>query len=261
MASAELESSMGDELVEVGRAWETLAEADPLWAICVDPAGRNGGWKPADFFARGAAEVETSMARAGQLGLVTEGRRVLDFGCGAGRLTRALAAHFEKAVGVDIAQAMLDLAASGNPVADRCHFVRNTAADLAVFGDGEFDMIYSSIVLQHLPPELIRSYLAEFARVVRPGGAIIVHLPTRPRWTPRGVCYQLLPPSLLGVVQRKLLGYPAPMHMHGLPEREVRALLTAHGVQVLSADADSYHPDWRELRYFCTRRLSGASDG
>jgi SAM-dependent methyltransferase len=247
------------ELTGIGRAWGKLADADPLWAICVDPEARHGRWDPAAFFAKGAGEIEQTLARAGELGLPVSGNRVLDFGCGAGRLTRPLAARFDLAVGVDISQEMLDLAGRDNPAADRCRFVRNTEPDLALFPSGEFDLVYSSIVLQHLTPALIRAYLAEFARVVRPGGALIVQLPVRPRRTPRGLCYRLLPPPALGLVQRRLLGYPAPMRMHGLPERQVRALLAANGVDVLAADTVSYHPDWRELRYFCRRRTTVAS--
>jgi SAM-dependent methyltransferase len=242
------------DLAGVGRAWAKLAVADPLWAICVDPAGKHGQWDPDAFFVGGAAEVEQTLSRAEGLGMPVSGQRALDFGCGAGRLTRPLAARFELAVGVDIAQEMLDLAERDNPVADRCKFVRNSEPDLSLFSDEEFDLVYSTSVLQHLPPRLIKSYLAEFARVVRRGGSVIVHLSARPRWTLRGVGYRLLPSPALGFVQRSLLGYPAPMRMHGMPEHAVRALLTAHGVDVLAADPVAYHPDWREVRYFCRRR-------
>ena len=187
------------------------------------------------------------------------GGRALDFGCGAGRLTRPLATRFELAVGVDIAQEMLDLAARDNPVASRCEFVCNTEPDLARFGDGKFDLVYSSWVLQHLPPRLAMAYLAEFARVLRPGGSLIVDVPTRARWTLKGMGYRLLPPSALGFVQKRLLGYPAQMRMHGMPEHRVRAWLAAHDVEVLAAEPESYHPDWYELRYFARRRTQSAA--
>lgn len=238
-----------DELAGIGRAWRTLAEADPLWAICVAPHARGGGWDENEFYATGAAEVEAALGRAAELGLTVSGARALDFGCGAGRLTRALAARFEQVVGIDIAPAMLDLARRDNPVAARCEFLLNTRPDLALFGDGQFDLVYSSVVLQHLPPGLIRGYLAEFARVLRPGGSLVIQLPTRPRLTPRGLAYRCLPSAVLGWVQRRLLGYPAPMRMHGLAERRVRRLLSAHGVEVVAADPTTYHPDWHERRY------------
>jgi SAM-dependent methyltransferase len=242
------------DLADIGRAWSRLADADPLWAICVRRDAKHGGWGTAEFYATGAAEIEATLTRADQLGLRTSGQHALDFGCGAGRLTRPLAAHFELVEGVDIVPRMLELARRDNPVAQRCRFTLNTRPDLALFKAGEFDLVYSSIVLQHLPPGLTRAYLAEFARVLRPGGALIVHLPTRPRWTPPGLLYRCLPPSALGAIQRRLLGYAAPMRMHGLAEHQVRGLLAAHDVEILAADSIAYSPDWRELRYFGRRR-------
>ena len=65
--------------------------------------------------------------------------------------------------------------------------------------------------------------------------------------------HRCLPPPVLGFVQRRLLGYPAPMRMHGMPERRVRALLAGHGVEVLAAEPTRFAPDWHERRYFCWR--------
>lgn len=242
------------DLRKISRAWSALAESDPLWAICVKPEAKGGGWDVAAFYATGAAEIEAVLARGAQFGLRVSGQHALDFGCGAGRLTRPLATHFELVDGVDIAPGMLELAQRDNPVAQRCRFLLNARPDLAVFEDGRFDLVYSSIVLQHLPPELTKAYLAEFARVLRPGGSLVVHLPTRPRWTVPGLLYQCLPPTMLGLIQCRLLGYPAPMRMHGLAESQVRDLLAAHGIEILAADPIAYSPDWRELRYFGRRR-------
>jgi len=252
--------SPGRALAAVGQAWRTLSQDDPLWAICVSAQARGGRWDVAEFYATGVAEVEATLARARQLGLPARGARALDFGCGVGRLTRPLADRFDQVTGVDIAPQMLALARQDNPVADRCEFVLNDRPDLALLPDGRFDLVYSSVVLQHLPAALIGTYLAELARVLRPGGVLIVQLPTRPRWTPRGLAYRCLPPALLGVIQRRLLSYPAPMRMHGLPERRVRRLLAACGVQVLAADPVAYHPDWRERRYY-GRRLGPPPPG
>jgi SAM-dependent methyltransferase len=244
----------GRELARLGDAWSRLAEADPLWAIYVDRSARHGGWDVEAFYETGVAEIESTLARAEHLGLRTSGQSALDFGCAAGRLTRPLAAHFEQVTGVDIAPRMLELARDGNPVADRCRFVLNTRPDLSLFGGAEFDLVYSSLVLQHMPPVLARAYLAEFARVLRPGGSLIVQLPTRPRATGRGLLYRCLRTRPLGIVQRRILGYPAPMQMHGIPERDVRALLTRLGLDVRAAEATAYAPDWHERRYFCHRQ-------
>ena len=247
---------LAQELTDTGRAWNTFASADPLWAIYVRREAKRGGWDEAAFYATGAAEIEAVLSRARQLGLQTSGQSALDFGCGAGRLTRPLASHFELVTGVDVAPGMLELAQRDNPVRGRCRFLLNTRPDLAMFGTGEFDLVYSSIVLQHISPGLTRAYLPEFARVLRPGGSLIVHLPTHPRWTMRGFVYRFLPQSALGLIQRRLLGYAAPMRMHGMAEAEVRALLAAHGVEVVATASVAYCPDWYELRYFCRRHRS-----
>jgi SAM-dependent methyltransferase len=258
--SAVKASSGERKLAKVSQAWRTLSHHDPLWAICVTPDGKDGRWDPAAFFASGAAEIEATLARAGQLGLAVSGARALDFGCGAGRLTRPLASRFAAVTGVDVAPAMLDLARQDNPVADRCEFLLNDRPDLTILPDGTFDLVYSSIVLQHLPTALIKGYLAELGRVLRPGGSLVFQLPTRPRRTPRGLAYRVLPPAALGIVQRRLLGYPAPMRMHGLAESQVRRLLAACGVEIIAADPVAFHPDWRELRYYGRRTLSGNAE-
>jgi SAM-dependent methyltransferase len=241
------------ELASLGEAWNKLAQEDPLWAILVEPHARHGGWNRDEFYATGVREVSASLALAERLGMLASGQRALDFGCAAGRLTRALAASFELVTGVDIAPEMLAIAQQDNPVASKCEFVLNTKPDLTLFGDAEFDLVYSSIVLQHMPPELSREYLAEFARVLRPGGSLIVHLPSTPRHTLRGLAFRYLPPRALGVVQQRLLGYPAPMQMHGIPEPIVRRELTGHGLEVLTVETTAFGQDWHERRYFCRK--------
>src|SRR4051812_27352912 len=74
--------------------WTRLGEADPLWAVCVDPARKGGRWDPEEFNATGRAEIAAALAHLDRLGLCRRRERALDFGCGAGRLTAALAAEF-----------------------------------------------------------------------------------------------------------------------------------------------------------------------
>ncbi|RCV47080.1 methyltransferase domain-containing protein, partial [Marinitenerispora sediminis] len=65
----------------------------------------------------------------------------------------------------------------------RIEFRLHDAPDLGAFEDASFDLVYTDLVLQHLPPALARGYLAEFTRVVRPGGALVVGAPDRERRT------------------------------------------------------------------------------
>src|ERR1700756_4853660 len=98
-------------LKELQRNWEGLAQADPLWAICTDPEARNRQWDEEKFFATGKKELEIVLDYAANLGFVVpQNAPALDFGCGVGRLTRAMAAHFSECWGVDISPTMIRLA-------------------------------------------------------------------------------------------------------------------------------------------------------
>ncbi len=60
-------------------------------------------------------------------------------------------------------------------------FLLNDSSDLSLLRPGGFDLIYSSIVLQHIPEKYARAYIAEFIRVLRPGGIAVFQLPSKLR--------------------------------------------------------------------------------
>jgi hypothetical protein len=91
------------ELNELQRHWDILGKEDPLWAIITWQDKKGNKWDPAAFFASGRQEIADVMQYLASLHLDGPRQRALDFGCGVGRLTRALADHFAKATGVDIA--------------------------------------------------------------------------------------------------------------------------------------------------------------
>jgi 2-polyprenyl-3-methyl-5-hydroxy-6-metoxy-1,4-benzoquinol methylase len=93
----------------------------------------------------------------------------LDFGCGVGRLTQALADHFDEVWGVDIASSMIEGARRLDRSGGRCRYLVNGRP--RVVRDASFGFILSLIVLQHLEPEYIRSYLREFIRLLAPDDA------------------------------------------------------------------------------------------
>lgn len=109
--------------------------------------------------------------------LTVEGR-VLDVGCGTGRLLSSLPSRYDR-VGVDISAAMLDKArAQGLDVVQ-------AGGDELPFPDSSFDLVTTFAVLHHLiDPARVRRTLAEMTRVLRPGGAMLVwdHNPLNPYW-------------------------------------------------------------------------------
>ncbi len=249
----------GRALDEVRRDWTALGEADPLWAVLAYPGARHGRWDLDEFLATGRADVAGTVAWLDGLGRPTRWRRALDFGCGVGRLSQALTAHADEVVGVDISAPMLEIARRIDRTDSRCLFVHNDTADLHRFPDGHFDLVYTALVLQHLPRDVIDGYLAELLRVLQPGGTAVVQLPTGTLWTVRGVLWRAVPFPVLRWAQRRLLGYPAPMRMTVVPDRDVRAAVTRQGGRVAgSRDDQTPGIDFRLTRYALRNCRTGA---
>ena len=245
-------------LAGLHRDWTRLGETDPLWAVCVDPARRGRRWDVQEFLASGQAEVANAMASLDRLGLCRRRHDALDFGCGAGRLTAALSAHFPAVTGVDISLPMLEEARALHAGNERCRFVHSNSRTLSVFPDESFDLVYSSLVLQHMPTDLAGTYLAEFLRVLRPGGVIVILVPEAHLRTLRGIVYAWAPRSLIGLIQRRVFGYPAPMQMHLLPARLVERLIEAPGGRlVASLPHAGYGGHWRMTEHFIVRGRAG----
>ncbi len=162
-------------LSDLQRNWNGLAQEDAFRAVLT--SGGHVPWDRETFFRTGIEEIAAVLARVRAAGISHATARALDFGCGLGRLTQALARHVDRVDGVDISENMLAQARALNPFGDRCAFHLNDRDDLALFPDGVFDFVYSNITLQHMEPQYSRKYIEEFFRVVRPGGGVMFQIP------------------------------------------------------------------------------------
>lgn len=97
--------------------------------------------------------------------------RILDVGCGTGYCARVLQKRYRGAaiLGVDIAQNMVQAAHGKRRWFSRQRFVCGDAEHLPV-ADASADMLVSNLTLQWCKPDIV---LAEFARVIRPGGVLM----------------------------------------------------------------------------------------
>jgi len=252
-------ASSRNELARLSRDWTKLGLDDPLWAVCVDRDRRGGRWDVAEFMASGRAEITAALDRLDELGICPARSAALDFGCGVGRLTAALSDHFDSVTGVDISVPMLDRARSMLGSRPGCKVLHNTSPDLRIFPDASFDLVYSSLVLQHMPRALAFAYLTEFVRVTRPGGAIVVLVPEGHKLTPGGAVYALAPRQVTGLVQRTIFRYPAPMQMTTLPARRVRREVERCGARLVTSDPRSgVGEHWRMRCHFVSKNTDSA---
>ncbi len=242
--------------------WERLGAADPLWAVYVSDQQRGGRWQIDDFLRTGADEVEDSWAQHQRLlGFVPpQSGWVLDFGCGVGRLSTALATRMKHVVGVDISEPMLRASAQVMPehARARTSLVLSDSPGLPIASES-MDLAYTSLVLQHMPEDLARGYLREMARVLRPGGTGIVQVAEQPDRSIKGFAFRFLPPAIYGAIQRVVLRYPAPMRMQKMSQAWVADALRATGVRIVGTWEDtSYGGHWRYTRLLFIRE-SGQS--
>ena len=165
------------ELAELQKNWDASRAQDPLWAIMTVPGKKFGGWDVDEFFETGRQLVGYQVEYFQERGIHFNRGRVLDFGCGVGRLTQALGDYFQECDGVDISPAMIERAREYNRHGDRCRYHVNARDDLAMFPDNTFDLVYTNIVLQHMQPKYALGYIAEFLRIIVPGGIVYFQVP------------------------------------------------------------------------------------
>jgi 2-polyprenyl-3-methyl-5-hydroxy-6-metoxy-1,4-benzoquinol methylase len=255
------------------RAWEDWGSVDPLYAILTDPKYRHGGGDRAEFLATGAEFAASVVGQCDALSLAQSRRRALDFGCGVGRVTAPLSETFAEVVGLDISESMVSTARRLHADRPNCTFEVQRTSDLRQYADGTFDFVLCVLVLQHMSSrEAILGYLAEFSRVLRPGGALVVQLPSvvpappapdgwRTRAGRRSRAATFL--RRLGVSPQVLyrrLDWVPEMTMTAVPDAMTRSTLAAGGTPVVfTTPPDIDRGGTESCIYFATRPGDGAS--
>ena len=103
------------------------------------------------------------------------GKRALDVGCGAGLLTEPLARLGAEVTGVDAAVSNVEAArshAAGSGLS-----IDYRQGELAALGLGEFDLVTSMEVLEHVADK--PAFVAGLARHLAPGGLMVLSTPNR----------------------------------------------------------------------------------
>jgi SAM-dependent methyltransferase len=234
--------------------FEALGRTDPLGAVLSWKRRSRNRWDPQALFETGRKEIGGVLEYLERLGLDVGRHRALDFGCAVGRLTQPLADSFENVVGVDIAESFVEQARRYNRRGDRCRYVVNTSDNLAQFGDGEFDFVYSNITLQHIPPEHAVKYVAEFIRVLRAHGVAVFQAPCglapydgTVAWVLRRLRWRFVTPARRWWKRRH--GRPV-IPMFGVPRREVERAVRSGGGRIVDVVEDSASgKGWISLRY------------
>ncbi|MEV4532674.1 class I SAM-dependent methyltransferase [Asanoa sp. NPDC049518] len=154
---------------------------------------------------------------------------VADVGCGPGHVTRHLAARHRAVVGVDLSPAMVSIARAAAP---SLSFEVASMLDLPV-ADGAWSGIVAFYSIIHLTPAERRRAFGEFARVLSPGGWVLVSFHVSATDQPPGSTQHT----------RSWFGSPVDLDSFYLEPAVVRADLAAAGFSVSASTEREPLPD------------------
>jgi ubiquinone/menaquinone biosynthesis C-methylase UbiE len=121
--------------------------------------------------------VRSLHRRVLELAAIAPGERVLDVGCGPGRLTLAAAiaaGSTGETVGIDPSPEMIALGTQKAKRTASSAAFRVAAIEAIPSPDDHFDVVLANLMLHHLPLELQRRGVAEVLRVLKPNGRFVV---------------------------------------------------------------------------------------
>jgi SAM-dependent methyltransferase len=173
------------------RVYRVITSSDPRVAFANARYRRNGApdglpVPPADLLflvagttsiawfleggARAAGTIREAMERRGVA--MDDLEAILDFGCGCGRVLRHWnALHRARMFGTDYSPKLIEWCRQHLPFVDVS--VNRLAPPLA-YEKGEFGLVYAFSVFTHLTEDLQVPWMQELARVVKPGGYILL---------------------------------------------------------------------------------------
>src|ERR1700722_825896 len=150
--------------------WQEIGRSQPFWGVFTHPEFRRENINAeslAALYATGVDFIASVIAEFERIaGAPFHARTALDFGCGTGRLTEAMIAYSDKAIGYDISPGMLQEARA------RC---AGNATYTDQLPEGLFDWINSFIVFQHIPPERGFALVEQLLTRLAPGGFVSLH--------------------------------------------------------------------------------------
>jgi SAM-dependent methyltransferase len=141
---------------------------------------RRRDWDTVAFYAEGRAEALRLLRPALELlEFEPSGKRLLEIGCGLGRLFPGHAELFGEVWGVDVSPETIRRGEELCPTRG-ARFMLGDGQSLAGIEHDTVDYVFSYLVFHHLPKvDLVRSYFAEIRRVLTPGGCFQIQLLAR----------------------------------------------------------------------------------
>jgi SAM-dependent methyltransferase len=218
--------------------WERWGQREPYFGVITDARFRRHALTTEsrkEFFDSGFAHVDYVLQMI-RLHIWPEFRptRVLDFGCGVGRTLVPFAKLADNAVGVDVAPSMLEEARANC----RDFGVRNVALELSDDDlsrvHGQFDLVHSFIVFQHIAAERGKPLFARLLERIAPGGNGALHvLYSKSAYA---TSFGVAPKSDAAPIVARETDVDPEMQMNAYGATELFFMLQRHGVHRVHAE-------------------------
>lgn len=221
--------------------WTKLGETEPHWSVLSAEQFKqeNLSANLESFRESGAREIERLFELLERNGIsVSSSSTCIEYGCGVGRVTRALAARFSQVIGCDISSSHIGLAKN---------YLNETGCknvNFKLIGDlkdienlPKVDFFYSVIVLQHNPPPIIEVIVTQLAKSLKPGGYGFFQVPTYREG------YSFAVKEYLAALTNP--NATKNIEMHLLPKRRAFELISSAGCVVV----DDIEDDWAGQGY------------
>ena len=156
----------------IAREWDYRAFRNPYHYV--DATKRN--WDKTEFYAKGLQLVEQIVDPVlNRLKIDPTGKRVLEIGCGIGRLFEGLSQRFAEVYGIDVSSQMLEYGKANCPV--QAVWIHGDGLSLAGIDPETVDYVISYEVMQHIPSKtIIEAYIRKYYRVLKQGGGMQLHM-------------------------------------------------------------------------------------
>lgn len=202
-------------------------ERTAYWSILTHDEWRSAprGEELTAFYDTGRqfSEMLTALARELCPAFSLPQARVLDFGCGIGRILLHFVGKAAHCEGWDFSQSHLDTLETNLRGVFGLEGFSTRLLDSPDIAQPEqtFDFVYGVLVLQHNPPPLMAHLLRGVLRTLAPGGLAFMHIPTAPLFP--GYSYS---------VERYRTGSVEDMEMHAIPLSTVLRIAKEERVEV-----------------------------
>jgi len=156
--------------IKMKKEWDARAKFDTLFVIATEHSENYE-----DFWQSGIDDTKSILGLDGsRFEKIIHQKdpkkmRILEIGCGIGRLLIPMSKIFGQVIGIDISSEMIHKGKKHIEDLPNCQIFENNGIDLSEFADNYFDFCFSFIVFQHIPEKkIVEKYISEVSRVLKP---------------------------------------------------------------------------------------------